>query len=150
MIKLSQAHCQSISQNRALLMKLYQTQMPLKIAYQMKKILEQVGNAAKRIDEKQYSLQVEAAKEYGVLDEKGQPTTTPEGDLMLKDPDSRAAVNKHIFMGLTPELKREIQINQEPLDFSGSKLELTLEEIHLLGPILANDPTSTVEGDASA
>lgn len=145
MIRMTYAHAQALSQNRELLMKLYTTQMSVKTAKKMKRILERVGLAARYVEEQQYGFQMEAAKQFGLLDENGTPRINETGEMQFESDAKKREANQYVGSRMPEVLKKELILVLDPLNLDDTNMKLTLAEIHELGPILSSDEEDSEE-----
>ena len=139
MITMSYAHANSISQNVPLLRKLFQTEMPVKTATRLKRILGRVGFAAKHVQEAQYNLQMTAAKLYALCDSEGNPVLDEAGELTFKSDEDKGQANKEVMLGIAPVMKQVLTLEVEPLNLDDTGLNLTLQELDMLSPLFVQD-----------
>jgi hypothetical protein len=139
MIKITLGYAQALSRNQELLMKLYKTPMPIKVGYNLKKILEHVGRAAMQVDKKQHELQMFAANTYGEKNEKGELVFEGEGDdRQVKFGEGKQSeAGKYVFERLAPLMSEVVEIPFDRLHVEETPLQLNLAELELLSPIFA-------------
>ena len=150
MITLTYNEARAFSRSRTLVEAILAAKLPFPVAYNLRKILDQVGKAAQAFDIFEQNLQKDIADKYGERDADGAlvfewPTddhSNPDDKSLKFKEETRGEANKEMFVGMSEMSKKTVEINRDKLDFSAANIQVGVQDMILLDLIVQDLETA--------
>lgn len=139
MIEMTYSTARAISRNRELLIPLVESNLSFRVSYNLRKILDKVGQAAQEFDIMERNTQLDLAKKYAEKSENGEfKTELPEGKTEDSDrvicftDENKAKTARELFMAVQEYGSKTLKINRDKLDLSKEDVKFRLVDLPLI------------------